>query len=230
MGLGKNQLMGILFILTLFMGSCGNDAENFLTITGTVKYVETYSTAKTLPIKLSIYDLDKPFDRSKPDINRVLMETVNTDDDGIYTFVVNRGALPNNASYSVTVGIDSLLVTDEFTPCFGQSSGNGKISNNNRVVRDILVDYPAYLQLTFDKVDHLTSDRVRFYRPSCILAVQETTIAKPDTTVLETLQFSIFNEIDIGYFLLRENEEMVRFEITDIVLIKNDTVKLKIEY
>lgn len=123
-----------------------------------------------------------------------------------------------------------MLVANEITPCFRQSSAGGYISTNNKIVKDVLVDYATYLQLTVDKIDHSTSDRVRFYRPSCSLAVHETTIEKTDTTILETIQFYYFKKVDIHYFILKENEEIIEFKITDIELIKNDTSKLKIEY
>ncbi len=230
MTLKINLFRGVPLVMTLFLASCDSDVDELITITGTVRYLETNATAKLLPIKLSIYDLDKPFDRSNPNKNRVLTDEVNTNNDGTYTFVINRSSLPNNTSYSLTVDVDSLLVANEITPCFGQSFAGGDISTNNKIVRDILVDYPTYLQLTVDKVDHSTNDRVRFYRPSCSLAVHEITIENPDTTVLETMPFYYFKKVDIHYFILKENEETIEFKLTDIELIKNDTTKLKIEY
>jgi hypothetical protein len=230
MKFNSKNILGILFGLTIIIGSCDNDEESIVTITGTVKYLETNLELQALPIRLSIYDMDKPIDRQNPGSNRVFKENGVTNNDGVYIFSLNRSLIPPNAIYGLTIEVDSLLIANEITPCFLPASVRGSFSTNSVIIRDILIDYPTYLHITFDKLNHSTNDRVRFLQPHCSLTLFETTLDRPDTTILETLYFQYFKKVDVKYYILKENEEEIEFVISDVPLVKNDTTKLTIEY
>ncbi len=219
----------VLLISTAFTTiSCDNQDESLMSITGTAKYIETNLIANEIPIKLTIFDLDNPF-RTEPS-NIVFTDEIITDNEGHYKFTFDRSVLPKNASYMLSISTDSLVITGEITPCFQSGSAGGGFSTSNTITRDLKIDYPTFLQITFDKLNHLTNDRIRLSRPSCSLVVFESTLENADTTILETMHFYDFKTVNIQYYILKENEEITEYMISDVLLLKNDTTKLTIEY
>jgi hypothetical protein len=221
--------LGLFILLTwIIITSYDSEDENQLSIMGTAHYIETSLVADEIPIKLTIFDLDNPF-RANPS-NVVYTDEIVTDKEGKYKFSFNRGLLPKNASYMLSITTESLVITGEITPCFQSGSAGGGFSTSNEIIRDLKIDYPTYLQITLDKLNDMTSDRVILSRPSCSLAVFESTLDRPDTTILEKMHYYNFKKVDIKYYILNENEETIEYMISDVHLVKNDTTKLTIEY
>lgn len=207
--------------------SCDNDEESQITINGTARYVETNLEAKLIPIKLTIYNLGNPFRANESNI--VATEEVVTDNSGKYNFSINRSHLPKDASYILSIDTDSLVITGELSPgCLPLGLAGGGFSTSSIITRDLTIDFPTFLQLTFDKLDHSTTDRVRLTKSLCILL--ESTLEKPDTVLLEKLHYNSSKIIDIQYNIFDEFGATTQYTITDVHLLKKDTVKMTIEY
>jgi hypothetical protein len=223
----RSGLIRLLFILIWVIISCDNEEESQILITGTARYYETNLVAENIPIKLIIYNSDDPYRLNL--LNKILTKEVITDKEGQYNFSFDRAILNQNSAYQLFIGTDSLVITSELTPgCRPASSATGVFYTSNTITRNLKIDYPSFLQITFDKLDNSTSDRVRLLRKICILF--ESTLEKADTTILETMHFHMANTVDMQYEILKDNGVTIDNTMIDVHLLKNDTIKLTIEY
>ncbi len=175
---------------------------------------------------LTIHSVGDPFDADSGNMVSAYRRTA--DKEGHFIFSFDRSILPENASYILSIDSDILLITGELTPgCLPSGIAAGGFSAGNTIVRDLKIDFPAFLEITFDKVDHLTDDRVRLILGPRVL--YESTLEEPDTTILARLLFHAAT-VDIQYSTFDGNGTNGDYSIADILLLKNDTVKLMIDY
>lgn len=220
------RLSSIILLIGLTI-SCDSEEDSQINITGTARYIETDLDAKHIPIKLTIYNLENPFRANTSDV--VAIDEVITDNDGKYSFSIDRSILPKDASYILSISTDSLVITGELSPgCLPSGIAGGGFSSNNIITRDLKIDFPTFLHITFDKLDHSTADRVRLTQLPCILL--ESTLEKPDTTILEKLHFHSAKIVDIQYYTFDAYGVTTEYTIADVQLLKKDTIKIKIEY
>jgi hypothetical protein len=221
----------ILSVLLCLLGiACSDDNDmTRVTFTGSVKYHSTNLIVSNLPVKLIIIDRDAPFDRSNPTINQVLTLNGQSNDNGQYTFTLNRKDLPVNATYIIRLAIDSLIQINREEGLFSCLAGYGLVRNLTvpREVNDIYVDYPTYFQITFHKVNHLSTDRIQFL--FCFEHYQ-TSADVPDITVTQKLPFYYYKKINLNYQILKESGELINQWLMDVPLTKNDTTRLLVEY
>lgn len=209
--------------------SCDNEDGYKVRFTGTIKYISDSSLASDIPIKLSIINDDIPFDRENPNVNKVLTEFGQSTTDGVYFFELNSKDIPKNASYILEIDTDSLLQIDKNAVITCMNTGHiYKELQLHQETNDIFIDQPTFFQITFDKVDHLSTDRIRY--SDCLL-VNETSMEIPDTNFLEIRPYFYFKDVHSWtYEVLKTNGEELQYWIDNIELLKGDTVKVFVEY
>lgn len=217
-------------LLSLFVLACNDDNDmTTVTFSGSVKYHATNLAVFNLPLELIIIDRDIPFDRSNPTRNQVLALTGQSNDNGRYTFALNRKDLPVNTIYVIRLAVDSLIQINRDEVIFPCLAGYGLVRNlsASNEVNDIYVDYPTYFKITFDKADHLSTDRIQFL--FCFESHQ-TSAEVPDITVTQKLPFYYFKKVNLNYQIVKEDGELINQWLMDVLLNKNDTTKLLVEY
>jgi hypothetical protein len=222
----------VLFACSVMLLTCSDNEDNLALITGEVEFISDNQLAKNVPLKLTIYDSDIPHDRSKPNNNIVQIISLKSDDNGLYSQEINLTSLPKNLTYQIIPDTVALIsASKDYWPALCSSSP--PIFTEDRTLypgrnnKKILVDFTTFFQIAFDKVDHNSLDKIMY----CFcLCGRETTIEKPDTTFLDILPFSFHPKISISYDLIRESGEIEENSIQDIVLTKNDTTKITVNY
>jgi hypothetical protein len=222
----------MIFLGSVLLLSCSDNEDTLALITGEVEFISDNQLAKNVPLKLTIYDTDIPIDRSKPNNNIVQTISLRSDDDGHYSQEIELASLPKNLAYQIRPDTISLIsASKDYWPALCSSSP--PIFTEDRTLypghnnKKILVDYTTFFQITFDKVEHNSMNRIiYFFCPGG----RETTTEKPDMTFLDILPFSFHPKISISYDLIRESGEIETNFIQDIVLIKNDTTKIIVNY
>lgn len=222
----------IIFTFSLLPLSCSDDEDNLVLITGEVSYVSDNERAKNVPLKLTIYNEDIPFDRSNPNNNIVQIIKLRSDNEGLYSQEINLTLFPNNLTYSIFADTSTLVnMTENYIPSFCSSIPplipEDRRVNSGRIFKNILVDHSTFFQISFQKNDHNSLDKILY----CFcLCGRETTIASPDTVFIDKLPFSYHPKISLSYDLIRESGDIEEYFIQDIALIKNDTTKIEVNY
>lgn len=199
-----------------------------VTFSGKVAFRENGALAADVPLELLIIDKDVPFDRSNP-LNRIVLVLSNeTDLNGNYLFTVSKSELPKNAAYVLKLTTNSLLQVNKMAvfPCMAGDVIYGDV-NASQIINLVTVDHPTYFQVSFDKIDHTSTDKVEL---SICFIPYETSMEVPDTTITRRLPFSYFKKFDLYYTIIKETGEFQTNQIHDIVLVKNDTTKILVEY
>lgn len=221
----------ILFSAVLLL-SCSDNEDTLALITGEVEFISDNQLAKNVPLKLTIYDADIPFDRSKPNNNIVQTISLRTDNNGHYSQEINLTSLAKNLTFQIIPDTVTLIsASKDYWPAL--CSNSPPIFTEDRTLypgrnnKKILVDFTTFFQITFDKIDHNSLDKIMYC--FCICG-RETTAEKPDTTFLDILPISFHPKISISYDLIRESGEIEENSIQDIVLTKNDTTRITVTY
>ena len=228
----RSSIFKILFACSALLLSCSDNETNLASITGEVEFVSDNQLAKNVPLKLTIYNSDIPFDRSKPNNNTVRTISLRSDDNGLYSQEINLTSLPKNLTYQILPDTVTLIsASKDYWPALCSSSPpiftEDRTLYSGRNTKKILVDYTTFFQITFDKAEHNSLDKIIYF--FCLVG-RETTAEKPDTTFLDILPFSFHPKISINYNLIRESGEIEEYSIQDIVLTKNDTTKITVNY
>jgi hypothetical protein len=224
--LSKTLLFLSMLIFISFLG-CDEDVEYSITFSGTVRYIDSDEVLPGAAVELRLYkELQSG---GIVDIgNKVKSYTTTTDENGNYVFTISSRDLPLNPRYGVSVVEEDVInVGGLIGPCYWQSFGAYPIAFREKTV-DLLVDSPTYLQLTFDKVDHGSTDNIRY--GYCLLH-HMTSNEIPDITVTEKYPFSQVKTSSSRYYtLIKSNGEEIEKTIEGIEWVKSDTTKITIQY
>ena len=227
-----NLLLIISVILISTINSCNENDDDYVTIKGTVRYLDTNSPIKMLPVRLNILNLDIPNnlgDRTNSSNNIAYTNFVTTDNNGTYTHVFKKSILPKNLSIGVLIENDTLSEFNQLEPCTFSFYFNN-IPNNNLIIKDFIVSNHSYLKISILKKEPVNNSKIRLMLDNCFGYLFESNIEKPDTVINRKLSYFKNRTIDINYFVYSNDNVGKEFIIKDIPLIKNDTAKISIEY
>lgn len=219
----------VLYLSSLFLSGCENeDIKSSVLFTGTVRYQSTNTGVPDVPLELILIDNDTPFDRGNPGKNIVRRDSIRTNERGVYFLSIPVKELPKNASYFILLKADNLFFLDKevIFPCLAGGVIFDKL-DRSKEINDIQVDHPTFVQVFFDKIDHLSTNRLEF---SFCLDVYETTLENPDLRVTKKLPFIHFKKVNLYYTIISESGERTGNWLMDIPLNQNDTTKVLVEY
>jgi hypothetical protein len=224
--LSKTLLFLSMLIFISFLG-CDEDAEYPITISGSVRYIDSGEVLPGATIELRLYKEFTSVDITDRG-NNVKSYTTTTDDNGKYALAISSRDLPLNPRYGLLVTDDGLINVDSLIGiCSWEPLAPYPIAFREKTV-DLLVDSSAYLQLNFDKVDHGSTDNIRYGH--CLLFFK-TSNESPDITITEEYSFSQVQTSNTRYYtVIKPDGEEIQKAIEGIEWVKGDTTKITIQY
>ena len=177
--------LSVFIVISLAFASCDGDDDTYV-FSGTVRYSENQNPAAGVTVELQLFD-EVPsisIDRT----SNIVSFTTQTHDDGHYSFNISSDDIPDNPHFFILTKTETLMNVSMVRPGFPE---DGCLDFQDipmplqsfSVSRDLLVDYPTYLQITFDKVNNESTDSIRYVK-ECFWSI-ETSPTQPDTTILE---------------------------------------------
>ena len=229
MNIRKSPIKLSLFILisVALSVSCDSEDEGYpVVFSGTVRYIEDNTVAAGIPVELELGEvLFANFEQP----TETFYYTTLTDAAGRYTFELNSKDIPSHAIFFIYAKTDSLLnFEDVDEECARLLIPAKKIVAFNE--QDIFVDHLSFLQISFVKVNHESTDHVR-YRAGCNQPHFETSATQPDLTVLDMEPYSIVKDKHTRTFMLVDESDTGWDHTVDgIQWKKGDTTKITVEY